>query len=94
MEITYFYILHIIDYVLIIKVIIRRRPAWTDRILYKHIPPSNKNCTLDVLSYKHIESLKLSDHKPVYGESIIQVIIKFEQLITILINILKFSTDM
>lgn len=55
-------------------VVFRRRPAWTDRILYKTIDPSNKKCVLDVLTYKHIESIKLSDHRPVYGESDIQVI--------------------
>jgi len=57
------------------QIIFRRRPAWTDRILYKTIDPLNKKYVLDVLSYKDIESIKLSDHRPVYGESCIQVII-------------------
>lgn len=55
----------------------RRRPAWTDRILYKTIDPSNKKCVINVLSYKHIESIKLSDHRPVYSESSLQVHIYF-----------------
>lgn len=54
-------------------IVCRRRPAWTDRILYKTIDSSNKTCVLNVLSYKHIDSIKLSDHRPVYGESSIQV---------------------
>lgn len=58
----------------VIRYIFRRRPAWTDRILYKTILPSNQKYTLDVQSYKYIESIKLSDHRPVYGESNIQVI--------------------
>ncbi|VVC33733.1 Endonuclease/exonuclease/phosphatase,Inositol polyphosphate-related phosphatase [Cinara cedri] len=52
---------------------VKRRPAWTDRILYKAMDSSNKKCALDILSYKYIESIKLSDHKPVYGESSIQL---------------------
>jgi len=52
---------------------LKRRPAWTDRILYKTIDPLNKKYVLDVLSYKDIESIKLSDHRPVYGESCIQL---------------------
>lgn len=55
-------------------VVLRRRPAWTDRILYKTIDSSNKRCELEVLSYNDINSIKLSDHRPVYGESSIQVI--------------------
>lgn len=52
----------------------RRRPAWTDRILYKTSDSSNEKCELEVLSYNYINSIKLSDHRPVYGESSIQVI--------------------
>jgi len=52
---------------------LKRRPAWTDRILYKTIDPSNETRVLNVLSYKHIDSIKLSDHRPVYGESSIQI---------------------
>jgi len=55
------------------NIVFRRRPAWTDRILYKTIDPSNEKCVLNVLSYKHIDSIKLSDHRPVYGESSVQV---------------------
>lgn len=52
---------------------LKRRPAWTDRILYKTIDPSNEKCVLNVLSYKHIDSITLSDHRPVYGESSVQI---------------------
>uniref|UniRef100_A0A2H8TQ97 Inositol polyphosphate 5-phosphatase K n=1 Tax=Melanaphis sacchari TaxID=742174 RepID=A0A2H8TQ97_9HEMI len=52
---------------------LKRRPAWTDRILYKTIDPSNEKCLLEVLSYKYIESIQLSDHRPVYSEASVQI---------------------
>lgn len=60
-------------WVLEINIGFRRRPAWTDRILYKTNDQLNKKCKLNVISYKHIESIKLSDHRPVYSESCVQV---------------------
>lgn len=54
--------------------VFRRRPAWTDRILYKTVDSSNEKCVLEVLSYKYIDSIRLSDHRPVYSESSVQVI--------------------
>lgn len=56
------------------KLVLRRRPAWTDRILYRTIDPSNETCILEVLSYKFIETIQLSDHRPVYSEANVQVI--------------------
>ncbi|XP_025409048.1 inositol polyphosphate 5-phosphatase K-like isoform X2 [Sipha flava] len=50
-----------------------RRPAWTDRILYKTIDSSHEKSELEVLSYNYINTIKLSDHRPVYGESSIQI---------------------
>ncbi|XP_050529165.1 inositol polyphosphate 5-phosphatase K-like isoform X2 [Daktulosphaira vitifoliae] len=50
---------------------LKRRPAWTDRILYKSNLLLKKESRLYVKSYKHIDSIKLSDHKPVYGEACI-----------------------
>ncbi|XP_022161564.1 inositol polyphosphate 5-phosphatase K-like [Myzus persicae] len=52
---------------------LKRRPAWTDRILYKTIDSSNEKCVLEVLSYKYIDSIRLSDHRPVYSESSVQI---------------------
>lgn len=56
-----------------------RRPAWTDRILYKKI--EDDKFQLNVLSYNYINSITLSDHKPVYGESCIQVLRVFTLLL-------------
>jgi len=63
-----------INIFIISNIVIRRRPAWTDRILYKTIDSSNEKCVLEVLSYKYIETIRLSDHRPVYSESSVQVI--------------------
>ncbi|XP_025409047.1 inositol polyphosphate 5-phosphatase K-like isoform X1 [Sipha flava] len=52
---------------------LKRRPAWTDRILYKTIDSSHEKSELEVLSYNYINTIKLSDHRPVYGESSIQI---------------------
>ncbi|XP_050430745.1 inositol polyphosphate 5-phosphatase K-like [Adelges cooleyi] len=52
---------------------LKRRPAWTDRILYKTNASSQGKSLLDVMSYNHIDSITLSDHKPVYGESRVQI---------------------
>lgn len=61
-------------FIILSKLVFRRRPAWTDRILYKTIDPSNEKFILEVLSYKFIESIQLSDHRPVYSETSVQVI--------------------
>lgn len=86
-------LLYIPCYIIIIinKIVFRRRPAWTDRILYKTIDPSNKKCVLKINSYKHIESLQLSDHKPVYCESSIMVI-RLKYFIQIFVFILLILT--
>uniref|UniRef100_A0A0A9YBR6 Phosphatidylinositol 4,5-bisphosphate 5-phosphatase A n=1 Tax=Lygus hesperus TaxID=30085 RepID=A0A0A9YBR6_LYGHE len=52
-----------------------RRPGWTDRILYKVNPNVYENVTLDITpqSYKAIESVMYSDHKPVVASFAIKV---------------------
>jgi hypothetical protein len=48
----------------------RRRPAWTDRILYRVTPDVYENLTLDCqpLTYRSWDKYYQSDHKPVTGE--------------------------
>ncbi|KAG8276906.1 positive regulation of renal water transport [Homalodisca vitripennis] len=52
-----------------------RRPAWTDRVLFKANKDAYQNVTLDVAqtSYQSIESYVVSDHKPVFAEFNIKV---------------------
>lgn len=49
---------------------IKRKPSWTDRILYKVIPNNYENVTLraDVVSYNHVQHYTVSDHKPVVAQ--------------------------
>lgn len=53
----------------------RRRPAWTDRILYRVSPNNYENVTLKVeqKSYQAHSGYVLSDHKPVTAEFVIKV---------------------
>lgn len=53
----------------------RRRPSWTDRILYKVNPDTYEDLKLSVrqLSYNSFSQYKQSDHKPVIAEFIIKV---------------------
>lgn len=53
----------------------KRRPAWTDRILYRVNKDAYENVTLSVkqLSYRSYEQHSVSDHKPVTSEMIIKV---------------------
>ncbi|CAH0751323.1 unnamed protein product [Diatraea saccharalis] len=46
---------------------VKRKPSWTDRILYKVITNNYENVTLraDLLSYNHMPHYTVSDHKPV-----------------------------
>ncbi|CAH2980966.1 unnamed protein product [Chilo suppressalis] len=46
---------------------VKRKPSWTDRILYKVIANNYENVTLrvDLLSYNHMPHYTVSDHKPV-----------------------------
>lgn len=49
---------------------LHRKPAWTDRILYRHIPNAYSDCLkldLKQLRYSSHPQYKLSDHKPVSG---------------------------
>ena len=46
----------------------KRIPSWTDRILFKQ-----KNGTLEQLEYDSIQSVKISDHRPVYAKFDLQV---------------------
>jgi len=53
----------------------KRRPSWTDRILYKVNANVYENLTLhaEQVSYRSIDEYVQSDHKPVVGEFIIKV---------------------
>lgn len=53
----------------------RRRPAWTDRILYTVQKDNYANVTLDLdqKSYKCHPGYNISDHKPVTSEFIMTV---------------------
>lgn len=57
----------------------RRRPAWTDRILYRVSSNNYENVTLNVeqKSYEAHCNYALSDHKPVTAEFVIKVCLKF-----------------
>ncbi|KAJ2948975.1 hypothetical protein O0L34_g5915 [Tuta absoluta] len=46
---------------------LKRKPSWTDRILYKVIANNYENITLraDLVSYNHLPHYTVSDHKPV-----------------------------
>ncbi|XP_045498376.1 inositol polyphosphate 5-phosphatase K-like isoform X2 [Colias croceus] len=48
----------------------KRKPSWTDRILYKVIANNYENITLraDLISYNHIPHYMVSDHKPVVAQ--------------------------
>ncbi|XP_063384261.1 inositol polyphosphate 5-phosphatase K-like isoform X1 [Cydia fagiglandana] len=54
---------------------IKRKPSWTDRILYKVIANNYENITLraDLISYNHIPFYTLSDHKPVVAQFNIKI---------------------
>ncbi|CAG9562049.1 unnamed protein product [Danaus chrysippus] len=49
---------------------IKRKPSWTDRILFKVITNTYENVTLraDVISYNSLPQYTISDHKPVVGQ--------------------------
>ncbi|XP_045772514.1 inositol polyphosphate 5-phosphatase K-like isoform X2 [Maniola jurtina] len=49
---------------------LKRKPSWTDRILYKVIANNYENITLraDLISYNHIPHYTVSDHKPVVAQ--------------------------
>ncbi|XP_055592840.1 phosphatidylinositol 4,5-bisphosphate 5-phosphatase A isoform X4 [Uranotaenia lowii] len=53
----------------------KRRPAWTDRILYavKENPYRNVKLTVEQTSYKSHPTYSISDHKPVSSEFTIKV---------------------
>ncbi|KDR07202.1 phosphatidylinositol 4,5-bisphosphate 5-phosphatase A-like isoform X2 [Zootermopsis nevadensis] len=54
---------------------LKRRPSWTDRILYRVNANVYENLTLQAeqISYRSVEEYVQSDHKPVAGEFIIKV---------------------
>ncbi|XP_047991045.1 inositol polyphosphate 5-phosphatase K-like isoform X1 [Leguminivora glycinivorella] len=54
---------------------IKRKPSWTDRILYKVIANNYENITLraDLISYNHVPFYTLSDHKPVVAQFNIKI---------------------
>ncbi|CEL58694.1 hypothetical protein RSOLAG1IB_08759 [Rhizoctonia solani AG-1 IB] len=51
----------------------RRRPAWTDRILYQTARGKDKTVQLVEGSYQSYPAISLSDHKPVSADFIVQV---------------------
>ncbi|CAK1556402.1 unnamed protein product [Leptosia nina] len=62
---------------------IKRKPSWTDRILYKVIANNYENITLraDTISYNHIPHYMVSDHKPVVGQFNVKVRQKFPRTV-------------
>ncbi|XP_075977674.1 inositol polyphosphate 5-phosphatase K-like isoform X2 [Anticarsia gemmatalis] len=54
---------------------IKRKPSWTDRILYKVSANNYENVTLraEVVSYNHIPHYTVSDHKPVVAQLNIKI---------------------
>ncbi|XP_047533359.1 phosphatidylinositol 4,5-bisphosphate 5-phosphatase A-like isoform X1 [Vanessa atalanta] len=54
---------------------LKRKPSWTDRILYKVIANNYENITLraDLISYHHIPHYTVSDHKPVVAQFNIKI---------------------
>lgn len=65
----------VVIFVLICFACVRRRPAWTDRILYRVSPNNYENVTLKVeqKAYEAHGNYMLSDHKPVTAEFVIKV---------------------
>ncbi|CCO35482.1 inositol polyphosphate-5-phosphatase, 75kDa [Rhizoctonia solani AG-1 IB] len=51
----------------------KRRPAWTDRILYQTARGKDKTVQLVEGSYQSYPAISLSDHKPVSADFIVQV---------------------
>lgn len=72
---TYKYKFHSSDYDL------GRRPAWTDRILYKVNANVYENITLEIEpeSYKAIDNYSVSDHKPVVASFTIKVFCHYSE---------------
>ncbi|CAG9101971.1 unnamed protein product [Plutella xylostella] len=54
---------------------VKRKPSWTDRILYKVVANNYENVTLkaEPLSYTHLPHYTVSDHKPVVAQYTIKV---------------------
>ncbi|XP_050666690.1 inositol polyphosphate 5-phosphatase K-like [Leptidea sinapis] len=54
---------------------LKRKPSWTDRILYKVIENNYENVKLkaELISYNHLPHYLVSDHKPVIGQFNIKV---------------------
>lgn len=76
---------------IIIFILIRRRPAWTDRILFRVNKFAYENIKLDInqLSYDSIEQYTLSDHKPVISELLMKVISILNSYIFVANNVLQ-----
>ncbi|XP_030040753.1 inositol polyphosphate 5-phosphatase K isoform X2 [Manduca sexta] len=49
---------------------LKRKPSWTDRVLYKVVANNYENVTLraDLVSYNHVPHYTVSDHKPVIAQ--------------------------
>ncbi|XP_041979366.1 inositol polyphosphate 5-phosphatase K-like isoform X1 [Aricia agestis] len=63
---------------------VKRKPSWTDRILYKVIANNYENITLraDLVSYNHIPHYTVSDHKPVVAQFNIKIRNGFTRAVT------------
>ncbi|XP_045516440.1 inositol polyphosphate 5-phosphatase K-like isoform X2 [Pieris brassicae] len=61
---TYKYVINTYEYDL------KRKPSWTDRVLYKVNADNYENITLraDLISYNHVPHYMVSDHKPVVAQ--------------------------
>ncbi|XP_045516439.1 phosphatidylinositol 4,5-bisphosphate 5-phosphatase A-like isoform X1 [Pieris brassicae] len=66
---TYKYVINTYEYDL------KRKPSWTDRVLYKVNADNYENITLraDLISYNHVPHYMVSDHKPVVAQFNVKV---------------------
>lgn len=72
-----------------IGLIFRRKPSWTDRILFKVITNTYENVTLraDVISYNSLPQYTISDHKPVVAQFNIKVSYTIIHLMSVLLRL-------
>lgn len=75
------------------KIFFRRRPAWTDRVLYKAPKHCFSNVTLSAeqTSYRSHPGYNISDHKPVTSEFTIKVSTYEKDLENIFEKLLKLG---
>ncbi|KAF8961879.1 DNase I-like protein [Flammula alnicola] len=66
---------------------LKRKPAWTDRILYMHGP----TCEVDQLSYTSHPQINMSDHRPVAADFSVDVDVYDVEMLQA--NVRKLLTD-